>query len=843
MSLVSRRTQVRSTLFLVILSLSTFTAQAQVVISQVYGGGGNTGAPLKNDYVELFNRGTSPVSVTGWSVQYASSAGTTWQRTNLTGTINPGQYYLVQQAQGANTALPFPTADAVGTIAMAAGAGKVALVNNQVTLTGSCPTGLVDFVGFGSAANCFEGSGPTGTLANTTAALRAGQGCTDSNNNSADFSVGGPAPRNTSSPMFTCAGPTLPTGVGAASPNALVPGGSTQLTVAVTPGQNPTSMGLQVSADLSAIGGNATQTFFDDGVSGGDTTAGDKVFSYLVTVSVATLPGAKSLPIALTDAQSRTNGTTIAITVQEPPPPAIAINQIQGTGSLSPYSGQKVSTTGIVTARRSNGFFLQTPDGAVDGDSSTSEGIFVFTSSAPTSTATIGNEVQVTGTVVEFKPTGSSADPFAFPLTELSGTPTVTLLTTGNSLPVPVVLTAVHTSPTGSLEQLERFEAMRVYVASLTTTSPTGGFKSEANATSTTDGTFYAVITGVDRPFREAGIEEPEPLPAGAPAGVPRFDGNPERLRVDSDGQAGATALNVTSNTLLMDVVGVLDHANRSYTILPDASSAPIVAGSMAVVPVGAASNDELTVASFNMERFFDTVNDTGVSDVALSATAFNNRLNKASLTIRNVLGTPDIIGVEEMENLSTLQALAGRINSDAVAAGGVDPQYQAYLEEGNDPGGIDVGFLVKSSRVTVNSVMQFGLDEQFVDPSDGSLDLLNDRPPLVLNATVSRQNAPNLVLSVIVNHMRSLNDVETLPRVRAKRRAQAEYLANLIQAAQSADPNANIVSVGDYNAFGFNDGYVDVMGTIMGAPTPVDEVTLASVDLVDPNLVDLATT
>src|SRR6266478_7005934 len=75
---------------------------AQVVISQVYGGGGNSGATFKNDFIEVFNRGNSAVSLTGWSVQYAAAAGTTWAVTNLTAVmLQPGQYYLVQEAVGA----------------------------------------------------------------------------------------------------------------------------------------------------------------------------------------------------------------------------------------------------------------------------------------------------------------------------------------------------------------------------------------------------------------------------------------------------------------------------------------------------------------------------------------------------------------------------------------------------------------------------------------------------------------------------------------------------------------------------------------------------------------------
>jgi uncharacterized protein len=175
-----------------------------IVISQVYGGGGNSGAFYTHDFIELFNRGTTTVNIDGWSVQYASSSGTSWQLTSLSGTLQPGQYYLVQQAAGAGGTDPLPTPDATGSIAMSATNGKVALVNNNTALSGSCPTdGVVDFVGFGSA-NCFEGSGATPTLSNTTAALRLDDGCQDTDDNAADFLTGAPTPRNTASPLNVC---------------------------------------------------------------------------------------------------------------------------------------------------------------------------------------------------------------------------------------------------------------------------------------------------------------------------------------------------------------------------------------------------------------------------------------------------------------------------------------------------------------------------------------------------------------------------------------------------------------------------------------------------------------
>jgi hypothetical protein len=415
------------------------------------------------------------------------------------------------------------------------------------------------------------------------------------------------------------------------------------------------------------------------------------------------------------------------------------------------------------------------------------------------------------------------------------------VISTGNPLPPAILLAAADTDPAGPINQLEKYEGMRVQVNSLTVVAPTQGTINEANATSTSNGVFYGVITGIARPFRERGIEVPDPTPAG----VPSFDANPERLRVDSDGIGGAI-LNVSTGAVVTGLTGPLDYAFRSYTIDPEPATPPGVSGGIsAAIPAPAPAADQFTVAAFNMERFFDTVDDPGISDVALTATAFNNRLNKASLAIRNVLRTPDILGVEEFENLSTLNTLATKINNDAVAALQPDPNYQAYLVEGNDIGGIDVGFLVKSARVNVIDVTQYGKATTYTNPNNNQEELLNDRPPLVLRATVNAPAGAPFPVTVIVNHLRSFNGVDDPvdgPRVRAKRAKQAEFLANLIQARQTADPNEHIVSVGDYNAYEFSDGYVDTIGIIIGDQDPCSEVVYCSpTDLVNPNLIELA--
>lgn len=190
---------------------------AQVVISQVYGGGGNTGATYSNDFIELYNRGSVAVNVTGWSVQYASATGSTWSMTALPSvSIQPGKYFLIKQAAGAAAVKDLPTPDLDGAtastgsdgkplstgLAMSGGNGKVILVNSTTAETTANPAGaqIIDKVAYGSTPTSgFEGTGPTGTaLTSSTAAVRKDGGATDTNNNAADFTTEAPFPRNSS---------------------------------------------------------------------------------------------------------------------------------------------------------------------------------------------------------------------------------------------------------------------------------------------------------------------------------------------------------------------------------------------------------------------------------------------------------------------------------------------------------------------------------------------------------------------------------------------------------------------------------------------------------------------
>jgi uncharacterized protein len=515
------------------------------------------------------------------------------------------------------------------------------------------------------------------------------------------------------------------------------------------------------------------------------------------------------------------------------------IHDVQGNGNQSPLNATTVTVAGIVTGIKqggSGGFFVQEEVGDYDSDPNTSEGIFVFTGGANPAGTVIGNRVAVTGTVAEFP---ASAIPHTN--TELTGAIGLSVLATAQPLPAAMTLTTAEGLPTANLSQYEIYEGMRV-AASLDVAAATGGNKDEANATGSSDGVFYGWISGVPRQFREPGIPVMDVIPAEAacPACIPRFDRNPEKIRVSSTSQPGATQLNVVVGQTVTNLVGPLDYGFFEYSILPEAATVPSVSGSSTFIASPAPLASELTIASFNLERFYDSTDDLSNGDAVLTPTAVTNRLNKASLAIRNVLNSPDVVSAVEVENLAILQALATKINADSAGA----TNYFAYLEEGNDQGGIDTGYLVNLNRVSVVAVTQYGKTTTFVDPSDSSVDLLHDRPPLILEATIQRTDATTYAFTVIANHLRSLNgneeDSATGIRVREKRRLQAEDLANLIQTRQTSNPNERIITVGDFNAFQFSDGFVDTISTIKGTPPPSNEVVEPSADLVNPDLTNL---
>jgi uncharacterized protein len=820
-------------------------SHAQVVVSQVYGAGGNTGATFNRDFVELFNRGTTPLSLNGLTVQYSSATGTgnfavgaTLPNVNLA----PGQYHLVGMSSGANGAA-LPTVDTSGTSSMATGAGKVVLVNSTSALacnggstacSGAQQALIVDLVGYGNA-NFFEGTAAAPTLTNILSAIRAGSGCTDTNQNSTDFTAVTPAPRNSASPLQSCGGGGLP--LLAISDVSVFEGDS---------GTTAMTFGIGLNAP-AGVGGVSIQYATADGTA----TAGSDYVANSGTATIA--EGATSTTVAITingDTTPEPNetffvrisaatGATISDnegigTIQNDDVTVVSIHAIQGSGLISPLLGAIVTTEGIVTAQKfNNGFFLQTTDAEADADVNTSQGLFVFTSTAPPATATVGNRVRVTGTVAEFTP---STNLNQLSISQIASVTSIQVLSTGNALPAPVVLTSADFNDTSTPGTAEKYEGMRASVANALTTTGSGGFITESSANASTDGVFYIVLSGVARPFREEGIDILDQFPIPGGKTPPRFDHNPERIMVRSRGQVGATAVAIDAETQIDSMVGVMDYFSGAWAVLPDPTGGLVVSGGKTPAAVSTPGNADVTIGAFNLLRFFDEVNDSNGAPT-LTAAALDKRLTKTSLAICDFLKTPDILGVVEVENLRVLGLLADRINSTCATA----PNYVPYLVQGNDVGGINVGFLVSNrslgltNRVEVLEVTQFGKTTVLNNP-DGSTSLLNDRPPLMLRAIVRQNNGATYPVTVFVNHLRSLNGVGDAgpgssgwptenARVSAKRTQQAAFLASLVEARQTADPNEQIVLLGDFNAFEFSDGYADVMGIVSGAPEPESQV------------------
>jgi predicted extracellular nuclease len=445
------------------------------------------------------------------------------------------------------------------------------------------------------------------------------------------------------------------------------------------------------------------------------------------------------------------------------------IFEIQGSGLTSPFEDQFVSTKdNVVTALDTNGFFMQTPSTRSDADVSTSEGIFVFTGSAP-STA-VGDMVNVTGQVVEF-----------FNFTEFSGDNQVTITSSGNSLP-PIVIFD-ETMPAADQpvadNEMEKYEGMIV------------SFEGVATAATDRFGD-TAVVVGSQRAFREPGIIYP------GEADLPIWDGNPEIFELDRN------ALGLDNESIfagqMVSATGPLGYSFGDYQVWPTLITTgpePVLLAKLRAKEAG-----EMTIGSLNMFRPSQIAN------------VYEIRANKISQFVRDVMNAPDILAVSEVENLEVLQTLADQIHLDDTSV-----TYTPYLIEGNDIGGIDVGFLVRNT-VEMDDVIQYGKDEVFA--YDGSL--LNDRPPLLFKGRIVSDGS-NFPIQVLVVHNRSLSRIDTSDRVRNKRLRQAQFVAGIVQDIQSADPKANLVITGDFNAYQFSDGYVDVLGQITGTAIEQDNM------------------
>jgi predicted extracellular nuclease len=437
------------------LSASAMAASPNLVISQIYGAGGNTGSVLKNDYIEIFNRGATPFTATGWSLQYASATGSSWTKASLPEfTLAPGQYVLVQGGTGTSNppALPSPIIVTTTVLQMSGTVGKLALVSNDVALTGTNPSSgaIVDFLGFGATAN-FSETAPSAPASTTLALFRGQGGCTDTDNNAGDFATGTPAPRTTESPFNLC--------TPAAQPIVL----SCPATLAVEQGSGGTVLLSGTDADsivnaavisAGAIPGISLAGFSAAGAAGGVAS---------VTLQADASLAAGIFPVTITfsndAAQQQSCSVNVTVTGQT------SIAQIQGSGDTSAFNNMVVITEGVVTHKVGNGYFLQDPAG--DGNPATSDGLFVFTNGA----VNVGDRLRVRGTITEFRPTNA---PLTY--TELKDVSETTVLSTGNSV------APVNISFDGT-QDLERYEGMLVNISNALTINQTSFLGSRGELT------------------------------------------------------------------------------------------------------------------------------------------------------------------------------------------------------------------------------------------------------------------------------------------------------------------------------------------------------------------------
>lgn len=501
--------------------------------------------------------------------------------------------------------------------------------------------------------------------------------------------------------------------------------------------------------------------------------------------------------------------------------PTNTIAEIQGEKFRSEKVGQSVKTQGVVTALRRTGFYIQTPDDKVDANPKTSEGIYVYAGKDMPDDLNIGNLVEVSGEVMEFR---SRRERYGLFVTQITK-PDIKVIEKSTNIPKPFVLTKDYFNPKGNPDQLEPFEGMRVQIDELNVVAPTGGYENRKEDKIVSDGVFFGVLSGTPRPFREAGLDALVVLFDKLPRTLPIFDMNPEMLRIDSDGLNDGVALDVTSGTTIKNLVGVMDYAFQRYTLLIDPTIKPLIEGSMKPIPASPAGEREVTVASFNLENFFDDEKNSDLKrkETMVSEEKFKKRLKKASLAIRNVISMPDVLGIIEVENLEVLKKLAKQINDDAVVAGQPNPKYKAFLEESNDLRGIDVGFLIKTAKVNVVKTEQLAKEIKLEHKDANPKETLFSRPPMLIEVEVSdEKTGRKFAFTVIVNHFKSyrgINDAKNGDRVQNKRRMQAEFLAKFVQERQKENPEEKIVVMGDFNAFQFNDGYNDLIGILKGKP------------------------
>jgi len=760
-----------------------------VVISQVYGGGGNTGAVYKQDFIELFNAGPAAVGIGGWSVQYASAGGTTWQITAIPSgvTLQPGQYYLVRESAGSGGTVEVP-GDVIGSLNLSGTTGKVALVRTSTPLSGATPTGYEDLIAWGPSATGAEGGAPAPVLTNTTANLRAGNGCTDTNNNAADFSAGTPAARNASTSLNVCGGalnqPIVPN-----CPDVSVPAGSlASFTASAVDADSRVNLASKVETP-SAWPAGVTLGGFVAAANTGDTA------TQSIDVAASVPAATYTLTLKWDNDQAQTASCSFKLNVTGVTP----IYTIQGNGAKSPYDGQNVTTSGVVTKLTNAGFFMQDPVG--DGDPSTSDGIYVYTATTPT--VAVGQLLRLSGKVSEFA-VGTGADAIAAPMTEIISPSAITVLGSGYAIqPVEVDLA---TLPAGGLEA---YEGMLVTLRGPLTVQQNYFLGRYGQLSIAAGGRLYTP-TELLRPGQAAW----DMLADNARRSIILDDGsslqnvNPTPyLFQDNTVRAGDT---------VDHVVGVVDFGLStstasgavSYRIQP--TEAPSFTRTNPRVAAPQVSGGNVRIASANVLNFFSTFTDGTTFDgktgqgcsLGDTVSASNCRgadslaefQRQRAKTVANLSGlNADVIGLMEIQNNgnTTVQHLVDSLN--AVMGAGTYAVVPSPAQ-GTGTDAIRVAMIYKPGKVTLNGA-------SISDPAS-----INNRPPFAQSFTT----ANGAKFAVIVNHLKSKSSCPTSGADlddglqgcwNATRVQQIAQLKTFLGQVQVTTGTQDVVMLGDFNA------------------------------------------
>ncbi len=462
----------------------------------------------------------------------------------------------------------------------------------------------------------------------------------------------------------------------------------------------------------------------------------------------------------------------------------LEIYEIQGEGMTTPYEGQTVTTNNnIVTMVLGNSFFMQTPDSRSDNNPNTSDGIMVYLGQTPEVEA--GDMVNVTGTATEY-----------YDMTEISN-PSVTVVSHNNPLPTAVLWDENTPSPNQPWpeNEIERFEGMLVEF-----------YNGVAVSGTNIHGDFWAVAKS-QRTFREPGIDYPHRI-----SGLPVFDMNPEKFEIDT---FSSDPTLVKGGNVITHVKGCVRYSFGDYGIYPielevDTDITPDVASDQ--------PENQYSVGTLNCHVLNDDDN-----------AVLQTRVAKFSKYIREVMKSPDIIALQEVENNNVLQTLANKIHSDDASL-----NYTGYIIEYDNFSGLNLAFLVKDG-ITVTDNFLVGETATF-NLGGGTYDTF-DRPPYMLYAQID--NFAFRVLNVHLRSRNSIDDSQDGEFVRVKRHEQSLWLANYLQNIQNSNPTSKVAIVGDYNAFEFTDGYVDVLGQITGDPDPLGALFEVQ-NIVNPPLVNL---